>query len=209
MNPPTILHLVRHGETEWNRAGRMQGHGDSPLTDQGHAQARALAARLVRLPHPPEVVVSSDLLRARVTASYAAQALGLECGTLPELRERNLGVFEGLTLPEIEARHPEDYAAWRGRHGDHAIPGGETLVQRDERVVAACVRLVREHPGRRILAITHGGCLDGFWRHVTGTPHGARRPTRLPNAALNTFEHHEGRWTLLLWGDTAHFDHLP
>src|SRR5512140_18596 len=101
LRPPTCVDvfLVRHGETTWNREGRIQGSGDSPLTERGVAQARAVAARLAA--ERFEALHSSDLGRARETARHVAAAVKLEVTAHPGLRERSYGILEGKTWEEI------------------------------------------------------------------------------------------------------------
>ena len=100
----TTLLLARHGETDWNRARRWQGHADRPLTARGRTQAADLAARLAHI--ALEAVYSSDLQRARETAEPVATTHGLELVQLPELREVNVGSWQGLTRDEAEIRFP-------------------------------------------------------------------------------------------------------
>src|SRR5512133_2376807 len=108
--------LARHGQTDWNAAGRWQGHTDVPLNETGRAQARALAERLRG--EGIAAIASSDLARARGTAEIVAAVLGLRVDLLdPDLRERRFGIFEGLTLRECEQRHPEDWARYAGDPG--------------------------------------------------------------------------------------------
>ena len=119
-----ILYFARHGETDWNAAGRWQGQTDIPLNDVGRAQARALAERLRG--EGIVAVGSSDLSRARATAEIVAAALGLSVTYVdPALRERAYGVFEGLTLAECEERFPAEWARFADPGG--APAGGETL----------------------------------------------------------------------------------
>ena len=105
--------LARHGETDWNRNGRVQGHTDIPLNATGIAQAQALAERLAG--EPLAAVFASDLERARVTAAAVAARHELPVSIDPDLREKNFGSWEGLTDGEIAERFP---AAVRGRWGD-------------------------------------------------------------------------------------------
>lgn len=200
--PPTDFFVFRHGETEWNWQGRMQGHEDSPLTPRGQAQAEQIAARLTRL--QPHVLACSDLGRASQTAAVAAQILGLDPLIHPGLRERRLGIFEGLTLAECEERHPREYAAWRSHDPAYAMPGGESVLERTARVLAALQELASRFPSRRIAVITHGGCLESLLRHTLHIPLEARRAYQLPNAAFNHFSTFDGRWSLLTWGDLSH-----
>ena len=118
----TTVHLARHGESDWNAAGRWQGHADRPLTDLGRRQAAELAERLadVRL----DAVYSSDLRRARETAEPVAERQGLEVRALPALREVDVGGWSGLSRPEVARRFPEAFARWRG--GGQGWEDGET-----------------------------------------------------------------------------------
>ena len=106
----TTILLARHGETEWNREGRFQGHADPPLNATGRAQAAELAAGLkgVEL----AAVYSSPLRRALETAELVAAEHGLEPVAVDALREVDVGFWEGLTRPEVEARFPEQLARW-------------------------------------------------------------------------------------------------
>src|SRR3982751_4036515 len=97
--PSTDLILIRHGETDWNRELRFQGHIDVPLNDMGHEQARRLGWR--RADEPVQQIVSSDLMRAQQTAAPAARQLGLEVLTSAGLREQHFGAVEGMRADEI------------------------------------------------------------------------------------------------------------
>ena len=148
----TIL-LVRHGETDWNRESRFQGHADPPLNELGREQARALAERLAG--EPVAAVYASPLQRARETAEIVGSHLGLAVDTVEELREVDVGSWSGLTRAEIAERFPEAFARWL----DFG-PGwedGETYEQMGERVLAALRGLAERHPGALVLVVTHGG----------------------------------------------------
>src|SRR3954464_6799153 len=145
----TTILLVRHGETAWNLGRRLQGHSDQPLNDTGREQAVALARDLVS--EPLDAVYSSDLSRARETARVVAEEHGLEVRTLPELRERHFGTWEGLTDVEIRERFPE---AARGSWGD-----GETRDAMSNRIFDALGRIAEQHPKGRVLVVSHGGPL--------------------------------------------------
>src|SRR4051812_36632612 len=117
------LVIVRHGETEWNREGRIQGfYADSPLTETGRAQALAVAERLAR--EGIDLIFASDLGRTRMTADPIGRLTGIEVIHDPGLRERSYGTFEGHTFAEIEALHPADYERMRARDPHYAAPGG-------------------------------------------------------------------------------------
>jgi broad specificity phosphatase PhoE len=153
-----LLYLTRHGETDWNVAGRWQGHTDVPLNAVGYSQARALGRALRRV--SPVAVVSSDLVRAVETARVAAALLRVELAyTDRELRERAFGCFEGLTREECVARHPEAWRAWVEEQ--RAPEGGEDRKVLAARVTAAIGRAAEELlPGAGpLLVVTHGGSL--------------------------------------------------
>lgn len=155
------LLLVRHGETDWNREHRVQGHSDVPLNATGRAQARALAEELADTALVG--IYSSDLVRARATAEAVAAARPLEVVLDPGLREKNFGSWEGLTDAEIAHRFPD---AVRGRWGD-----GESTEAVSERALAALDRIRAAHDAGSVLVVTHGGTLRTILIHA-GVEHG-------------------------------------
>ncbi len=173
-----ILFLFRHGETDWNREGRLQGHTDTLLNSTGRAQAEALARRL--RPNRLDAVLSSDLSRALTTGRIIAEALGLPLTSDPGLRETNVGEAEGLIWADAKARFGEELTE-RWYDGDTAFPGGETGVATLTRGLAALRRFALAHPYRRIGVSSHGAMLRQLVRHALppGSP-----PVRAPNTAL-------------------------
>ena len=151
----TELLLVRHGETDWNRDRRFQGHADPPLNEMGREQAHALAAELAG--ERIELVYTSDLCRARETAEIVAASLGADLVALRDLREIDVGEWEGLTWPEIEERYPEGARAWHEQ--GFGWEAGETYDELGERVVAALRRIAADHPEQRVLVVGHGGTI--------------------------------------------------
>ena len=160
---PTLL-LVRHGQTQWNLERRVQGQTDIPLSEEGFAQARALADELAS--EPLVAAYASDLVRARSTAEIVAQSHGLVVEIDPRLREKNFGSWEGLTDLEIAERFPD---ARRGHWGD-----GETTEAVSERAVAAVAGIVAQHPAGAVLVVSHGGPLRALLDHFE-IEHGAIR----------------------------------
>jgi probable phosphoglycerate mutase len=198
----TELILIRHGETAWNAGHRIQGHLDSPLNDEGLAQALLLGEHLAR--EPFDHFYTSDLGRALQTAQPIADRSGKRPVPDARLRERNLGVFQGLTSAECEQRYPGDYARFHRRDPDHVVPGGESIRQVYERVCAALDALVRSHPGQRIVAVTHGGILDAAYRFVNRVPLDRLRDFPIYNASVNRVEHDGAAWRVSDWGDISH-----
>ncbi len=163
MAPTTIL-LARHGETDWNAVGRWQGHTDRSLTELGRRQAAELAERLADV--ELDAVYSSDLLRAVETAEPVAKRLGLPLQTLPELREVDVGTWAGLTRDEVAERFPDGFRRWS--EWQTGWENGETYDEMGERVVGAILRLAGEHPGERILVVSHGGAIRALHAAAAG-----------------------------------------
>ena len=150
---PTTIVLVRHGETDWNRDGRFQGHADPPLDDAGRAQARELAEQLAT--ESLTALYTSPLRRAHETAHLLASALGLDVHVSDALMEVDVGSWSGLTRAEIEARFPAGFQRWLD-YG-HGWDDGETYDELGQRVAEGLRRIAQAHPNERVLAVTHGG----------------------------------------------------
>jgi len=150
----TTLLLVRHGETDWNRLGRWQGHSDTPLNARGREQARELAPQLDGV----DVVYSSDLARARETAEILAEELGADVRLDARLRERGFGAWEGLTAAEIEQDFAEAHGRWQAGEGAGA-DDAEAFDAFGRRVEACLEEIVRRHPDETVLLIAHGGSI--------------------------------------------------
>ena len=198
----THVIIVRHGQTEWNIAGVRQGHLDSALTEKGVAQASALAQRLAR--ERFTALYSSDLGRAVQTAMAIADVTGHEIVTDPRLRERHLGIFQGLTAEEIMAKYPQERTQFRTLGPDYVIPGGESMRQQVERNVAYLNALAAKHRGEQIVVVPHGGVVSVFFPHTLAIPLDAPRRFEFVNAGLNLFAREEDNWILLTWGDVSH-----
>ena len=177
-----LVYVARHGETDWNALGKIQGHTDIPLNETGRDQARDLARQLRG--KGIAAVASSDLARAMETARIVGEALGLGLELVErELRERHLGSFEGLTRDECKARFPKEFASWRAHPLDSTPPGAEphpAFHVRVKKAVRKAAKLVAEGA---VLVVTHGGCLKALLSE-------SLRPNviaAIPNAALYRF----------------------
>jgi len=152
-----MIYLVRHGETEWNRAGRMQGQLDSPLTERGQAQARAVGETLAELTSGGDGLgmVASPLGRTMATAAFIAEALDAkDIATDARLMEMSWGDWDGLTHPEIEARSPGELARREAGRWDHLPPGGESYAITALRVASFIADVDPEQP---LIVVSHGG----------------------------------------------------
>jgi probable phosphoglycerate mutase len=169
----TTILLVRHGETDWNRAGRWQGHADPPLNDRGRVQARELAARLADT--NLDAIYASDLARARETAETVGARKGVAVVVDPALREIDVGEWSGLTTAEIERRFPDGFR--RHREGRDGWERGETHAAMSARIVAATLRLAASHPGETVLCVLHGGVIRALLALAEGVDLGEYRRT--------------------------------
>jgi probable phosphoglycerate mutase len=163
--------LARHGETDWNRESRFQGHADPPLNELGRQQAAELAEALAG--EELAAVYSSPLWRALETAEVVAAQHGLRPVPVEGLREVDVGSWQALTRAEVERRFPEQFRRWL----DYG-PGwddGETYEAMGERVLAALQDLAARHEGKRILALTHGGPIRAALAHADGINHAEER----------------------------------
>jgi broad specificity phosphatase PhoE len=165
----TTLLLVRHGETDWNAEGKLQGHTDRPLNDFGRRQAKALADRLAG--EDVAAIYASDLARAKETAEIVGTRLGLPVVIDADLREKNWGSWEGLTADERLAVEFQ----------------GETTEEHRERTLRAVRRIAERHPGQRVVIVTHGGSL----RRIQAAVSGVALPV-IDNCAVWALAHEDG-----------------
>ena len=209
---PIRLCLARHGETDWNAQGRIQGQLDIPLNARGLQQAQSLARALAGARF--SAIYSSDLGRAIATATPVAQASGLPVTVRAEWRERHHGRMQGSTYEEIAGSWPEGHQRLRTRDPDFEVGGGESLIQMRDRCASNLAALVRGHPpGETLLVVTHGGVLDIVHRVITGQPLREPRGFAIRNCAYHWLQHGPDGWSIERWGEEDHLaearDELP
>jgi probable phosphoglycerate mutase len=181
VSPGATVLLVRHGETDWNREHRWQGHADPPLNAHGYAQARALAKQLAH--SSARAVYSSDLDRARATADAVAAQIGVAVSLDPRLREVDVGEWSGLTSAEVAARYPGGMR--RHQRGMTGWELGESYSAMTQRVLEALRAIGDTHPGETVVVVTHGGPMRSIWV-AAGGPAVPRK--RFDNCRLECFE---------------------
>lgn len=152
----TRLILVRHGQTDYNREGRLQGQVDIPLNSTGLLQAESLAATVAT--SPPDVIVASPLDRALQTARIISRGSGLEVTTDEAFLERSFGRWEGLRGDEIRRRWPQEHADWRAHRPVLGLEV-EDRPEVGERVASACRELVSQHAGGTVMVVAHGAAI--------------------------------------------------
>jgi broad specificity phosphatase PhoE len=192
----TTLLLIRHGQTDWNIAGRWQGHTDIPLNDVGIVQSRLLAERLKSW--PISAIYSSDLQRAAKTAGIIADGLELRPVLTATLRERHGGVFQGMTAAEMQDRFPDALQLIQEDGG--APPEGESNFEVAQRLWQMFDSIIENHRGEMVAVVSHGGALAIIIAYALGFPLGQRaRISIRGNTGLSTieFDDHGPRVTLL------------
>lgn len=181
-----LLYLVRHGETDWNRARRIQGSTDIPLNDTGREQAAATGRLLSR--RSWDAVYSSPLSRAFETASIIASEIGAAAPIpVAEIVERAYGEAEGLADPELAARFP----------GDTPVPGRESRGAVVARVLPALMELAEAHPHEAIIVVSHGGVI----RSVLNAVDPDNKHPAITNGSVHSFRHEDGTLTLIAFDD--------
>lgn len=209
MKPETDTRLIfiRHGQTLWNMDGRVMGQLDSPLSPLGEMQAQAIAERLAEVSF--DHLYSSDLGRAVQTAGFIAARTGHAIQLEEDLRERHLGVFQGITGEDKRSLHAQTWKACKAGGADYQIPGGgESQNQRRQRASSVMERLAERHPGNTVVIVSHDGILRGFLAHVLGLDIASETLFLRKNASYNCFVKQNDTWRVLVWGDTSHLKDL-
>ncbi len=199
----TEIILIRHGETEWNSQKRMQGHSNSDLSSVGQAQIQALGQWMKNVPF--DLIYSSDSPRAKQTAEAITQFSGHELQFDQRLREKNLGVFEGLTSEEARERHPEVFRLFKTAGSKYVIDEGESTQQLQDRALEIVNEIRIKHPEERVLLVTHGGFIRVVMKHSLGLS--LETPTRflIRNTGVFRLEW-EDKWLVSQMGGVSHLE---
>ncbi|MCL0095029.1 alpha-ribazole phosphatase [Dehalococcoidia bacterium] len=200
------LILVRHGETEWNKSFRYQGHSDIHLNDNGIEQVARVRDRLAS--ERIDIIYSSDLSRACETAEIIASMHGMvEICQSPLLREMNFGQCEGMTFDEIKERYPGiagDPKAWRTRSPEVHLPDGESIAQLAARVARFAGKLKEHKPEETVLVVAHGGSLQVLICILLGISLEHWWQVRLSSASVTIMDISPEGATIVVLNDTCH-----
>ena len=199
----TEIILIRHGETEWNSQKRMQGHSNSDLSSVGQAQIQALGQWMKIVPF--DHIYSSDSLRAKQTAEAITQFSGHVLKIDLRLREKNLGIFEGLTSEEARKRHPEVFRLFKTAGSKYVIDEGESTQQLQDRALEIVNEIRIKHPEERVLLVTHGGFIRVVMKHSLGLS--LETPTRFLIRNTGVFRLvWEDKWIVSQMGGVSHLE---
>ena len=196
------LYIVRHGETVWNREGRIQGHTDVGLSERGLEQARLLAQRLG--PVPFDAAYASDLSRASVTAEVILKGRETPLYPTPRLREYHKGAFEGLTEAELRARYPNEYPGYIAKDLDYAPEGGESTRCVSARMAAIISEVKERHLDDNVLVVGHGGSLRAAMMALLGMSMDANWRFVFGNCTLTIVDTYHDNAVLRLFNDGSH-----
>jgi 2,3-bisphosphoglycerate-dependent phosphoglycerate mutase len=202
-----FLYVVRHGTTDWNQAGRIQGHLDPPINATGRAQARLASVRLARV--AATALYSSDLQRAYATAQIIGQATGLQVIQKIGLREINFGVWQGLSSQEIRERDPEVYAARRLNPYDVAPAQAETWRQFYDRAIGAVEEILMETEALRLIIVSHSGVCTALGLRALGLDCTGKRTFDSHNCGVHTIAVNGTCWRAIRFNDVDHLTSGP
>ena len=203
------IYLIRHGQSEANAEGRVQGWLDSPLSRLGHRQAQSLARRLQNAEPAFSAVFSSPLQRAAQTARILVDTLQCPLYFDNDLREYNMGPITGLTFAEIRERFPERHRAFDRNEPLPHLPGAETEPDFMTRVQSCMVRIVQQVPNHQTaLVVSHGGTLNAALSGWLGFNKHSRRPFSFGNASISVVSVKPTHTRILHLNDVCHLEHI-
>jgi broad specificity phosphatase PhoE len=197
-----FVYIVRHGTTDWNQSGRIQGHLDPPLNAAGRTQARLISARLA--PFGATALYSSDLQRTYETAQIISQATALRIVQKTALREMHFGRWQGWTFQQIRDQDPAGYAARRANPYDMPPPGGETWRRFYDRAVRALEEILQATTAERLIVVTHSGVCTALGLRALGLDCTGERTFGNDNCSLHTIAVAGTRWRAVALNDVSH-----
>lgn len=205
----TQIWLIRHGETDWNAAQRLQGWRDIPLNDTGKNQAKSVQRFLDQQRIAFDGVLSSDLQRAIQTAQIAFAQHQYPIEQIPALRERNYGIYEGHPWQSLTQLPNEPAPKINLRDPSLDVPEGESLLIFHQRIIEAFNQIALQRPNQKLAVIAHGGVIEMVWRYIQQADLSTPRPYKIVNASVNHFAiNQEQQWQEIAWAQVAHLDHL-
>ena len=199
----TLLILIRHGETLWNTQLRMQGSLDSDLTPKGESQIKSLVEWMKEVPF--DYLYCSDSGRARKTAEAINKYTGHTLNFDKRLREKNLGIFEGLTSEEARERYSETFQLFKTAGANYVIDQGESTQQLLDRALEAIEKIKIRHFQKVTVLVTHGGVVRVLMKHVLGVPLDAPTQFMISNTGIFRLVWRD-KWIVAEMGAVPHLE---
>lgn len=196
------LYLLRHGQSEWNLLGKVQGQSDIDLNEKGIEQAKKVAERFLQ--EDIDLIYSSDLSRAYKTAEIVGEKLNLEVGILHGIRELNFGTWEGLDTKTIEAKHSEHYKCWRTEPHKMKFEQGEDLITVQKRALKDINKIREENPGKNILLVSHGTAIKTIILGLLDIDISKYNKMTIGNVGISIIEFRDFSPVLKLFNDVNH-----
>ncbi|MBS3994590.1 MAG: histidine phosphatase family protein [Alkaliphilus sp.] len=202
----TRLYLVRHGETKWNAEFRAQGSKNVELSDTGRKQAYLLADRMHS--YGINKIISSNLDRAYETGEILGAKLNLKVEKLEDLKEMNFGVWEGLTMNEIQSKYSEHYTIWRNKPHDAEIPDGERLIHVQKRGLDSINKIIKTNPEQNIVVVSHGTMIKAIILGILDIDLSYFYKIRQDNTCINVIDYKSYGPVVVTLNDIAHLDKM-
>ena len=201
--PATNIILLRHGQTDYNVADRLQGHTDIPLNSTGISQAEALATYLkdVKI----DVYISSPLSRAKVTGEKVAASHGATIAkTDDRLKEIDYGDWTGWYKKDLKEQKADDWKQWEEHPESWKMPNGESAEELGTRGAAALQDYANEYAGKTVLVAAHSLLNQATLCKILGLGFDHFYDFAQDNTSFSVFRYEKGKWTLLTWNDIPH-----
>ncbi|WP_073010417.1 histidine phosphatase family protein [Virgibacillus chiguensis] len=186
----TTICFIRHGQTNWNKQGKLQGKTDIPLNDTGRDQAQACGKYLHA--HNYDILICSPLLRAKETADIINQHLHLPIIKMDDFKERSFGDAEGLTMEERKHRYPSGH-----------FPNQEERVDFNQRVMTGVEKVNEQYPQQRVLLVAHGAVINAILAEVSNGEIGSGK-TSLMNGCISNIHLKEQTWHIKDYNQVGH-----
>ena len=201
----TRLYIVRHGETEWNRDGKLQGWKNAPLTDLGIKQAEKLRDRLQK--EDIDIAYCSPLGRTCETAEILLDGRDIEMFEDEGLKEINMGEWEGKKAEIVKEKSPAEFKTFWERPDLYKPKDGESFYEVQERVLSSLYKIIEKHQGENILLVTHGGASKIIMAHFEERPMSELwGPPKMKEASLSVVDIEDGKADIELFADTSHYE---
>ena len=198
--------LVRHGETMANKAQLVLGTSDVPLTELGRGQAKAAAQKISLMEPSPTILFSSPYQRAKETAGYISNVIGLDPIFMDGLKEMNSGEMEGIKASEMDDKYPEYMKNWRRDHSTARPPGGETLEEVHSRAWKSILNIFNEYDEPVVVVVAHLFPIQGILCNVLGIKSNNFEKLVIDLGSLSSIEIQSHSYRLLRMNDICPID---